>query len=647
MSLETKALYEFGRFRLDPAERLLCCDGKGVSLTPKVFDLLLALVEKKGRMVSKEELMLRLWPDSFVEEANLTVNISSLRKVLGEGSTGQEFIETVSKRGYRFIIPVTEVRNDEAPADAQVVSISVPVPEPVPAPKSIVQPVVLESPRRAVRWSSWFMGLALVVLAIGSGFFVFHSGQRLPEQQKPAHRSLAILPFRNLRQDPESEFLGFSLADAVINKLDYVSALSVRPSYAIEKYRNQVVDIQKVAAELNVDTLLTGTFMRDGDDLRISSQLIDVRTQQILWRNALDLKYTKLLSVQDEVAHQIIAGLALNLSASEAERMKPGQPIAPVAYEYYLRGVDLYARNDFPMAIKLLEKSAEMDPNYALTWAKLGTAYTADASFQFGGRELYSKAQEAYGKALSLQPSLIEARVYMANFYTDTGRVEEAVPLLREALKTNPNHAEVHWELGYAYRFAGMLPESVGECELARQLDPAVKLNSSAFNAYLYLGQYDRFLATLPDASDVPFNLFYRGFANYLKKNSQEATRDLDRAYQLDPTLFQAQVGKALSDSIGGRTESGLRILRAAQEKIERRGVGDSEAIYKMAQAYAVLGDTPSALRMLRLSIEDGFFPAPYIASDPLLDRVRSNAEFSDVLAGAQKRHVAFQKRFF
>lgn len=185
------------------------------------------------------------------------------------------------------------------------------------------------------------------------------------------------------------------------------------------------------------------------------------------------------------MARQVISGLELTLSPSEAERLKPDQPINPVAYEYYLRGIDLYSKSDFPMAIQMLEKSTELAPKYALTWANLGRSYAANASFQFGGGEQYRKAQAALERALALQPlqpDQIDARIYMANMFTDTSRAEKAVPLLRDALRANSNQAETHWELGYAYRFAGMLQQSVSECERARQLDPGVKLTSSALN---------------------------------------------------------------------------------------------------------------------------------------------------------------------
>src|SRR5262249_20659008 len=152
---------------------------------------------------------------------------------------------------------------------------------------------------------------------------------------------------------------------------------------------------------------------------------------------------------------------------------------------------------------------------------------------ELGGREEYREAQAAYEKALSLHPAPIEASVYMANLFTDTGQPERAVPLLREALKANPNHAEVHWELGYAYRFGGMLKEAVEEWERARQLSPGVKLNSSALNAYLYLGQYVQFLESLPKDTDSALILFYRGFGEYHQKRLQEAATDFDRAFDL------------------------------------------------------------------------------------------------------------------
>jgi DNA-binding winged helix-turn-helix (wHTH) protein/TolB-like protein len=652
MSLAARVLYEFGPFRLDPAEHLLLGDGKPVALTPKAFDILCMLAQNSGRLLTKEELMKRVWPNSFVEEANLSVNISALRRALGDTPNGQELIATVPKLGYRFVIPVREVRT-ETTREPESAEVDPHLPGPQSFDSATIAPPISPSSSpssvpRSQRWIWVAVGVSLAILLILAGYR-YSASTRLasPSAIVPEPRRLAILPFQNLNRDPKSDFLGFSLADAVITKLGYVSALSVRPSSAVQKYRDQVIDIPKVAAELNVDTLLTGNFITDDDQLRVTAQLIDAKEQSLLWKGTVDLKYEKLLRVQDEVAQQIIRNLELKLSPSEAQRIRPSPPVNGLAFEYYLRGVDLYSRGEFALALKMLEESKQLDPNYALTWAQLGRTYTANASFQFGGRDHYSKAQAAFQKALALEPDQIDTHVYMANLLTDTGQVEQAVPLLREALKANPNQAEVHWELGYAYRFAGMLRESAAECERARALDPGVKLHTSALNAYLYLGQYDNFLASLPREDNVAFDFFYRGFGKYYKKDLDSAARDFHRAYELEPSLLHAQIGEALSSGIQNQPSRGIALLRDAEQRIEERGVRDPEATYKIAQAYTVLGDKAAGLRVLEMSVEGGFFPYPYVVSDSLLEGLREQPQYAAVLERARRRHEEFRQKFF
>ena len=621
-------LYEFGPFVLDTAQQRLTRGETVVQLTPKTYDTLLVLVENHGRLLTKDELMKAVWPDSFVDESNLTQQVSMIRRALGETGGERRYIATIAGRGYRFEAPVIQSVKEQPLAPAA----------------EMLEPAATAVSPASRRGHLPIPALAFALLGLlGLGYVLYQRAQPRPERL----RSLAILPFQSLREDPKSDFLGFSLADAVITKLGYVRSLSVRPSSAISGYKKQTIDIPKVAAELQVDTILTGNYIRDGDDLRITSQLIDVKTRNILWRGAFDLKYQKLLTVQDSVAQQIIKGLQLSLSPSEVEELKPARQIDSLAYEYYLRGVDLYANNDFPLAIKMQQKAVEMEAGYAPAWAALGRSSSANASFELGGRDGYRAAQAAYEKALVLQPTHIEAEIYMANLFTDTGRVEQAVPLLRRALQTNPNHAEAHWELGYAYRFAGMLEESAAECERARQLDPSVKLTSSALNSYLYLGDYDRFLLSLPRHSDNALLLFYRGFGEFYKNNQDQAAKHFDKAFELRPTMLQARVGKALSESIAKRNQPGLALLNELKSKMEERDVRDSEATYKIAQAYAVLGDKASALSVLRRSIENGFFSYPYLVKDPLLNALRAEPEFTRLLASARERHEAFKKLLF
>lgn len=644
-------IYEFGPFVLDTLQHALLKDGKLVALTPKTYDTLLLLVQNHGRMMSKDELMKALWPDSFVEEANVTQQVSMIRKALGEASSDPHYILTIPARGYRFVAAV------QGRTDAKLVS-DLPVPAKLPGAE-VSQSA--ESARenegstplasgqegrrfqRAILIFAIAAGLSLAILGIARS--LYRRPSPISQPQVPP-RSLAILPLHNLRQTPNDDFLGFSLADAVITKLDYISSLTVRPSSAVEKYRDQVIDIQRVGSELNVDTLLTGSYIRDHDNLRINYQLIDVKTDQLLGKGSIDLKYDDLLRVQDNVAQKIVQELRLNLLPSEAAKIKASTPVNPLAYEYFLRGVDLHSQHKFPMAIKMLEKSTDLDPTYSPAWAYLGASYTSDAAFELGGREQYRRAESAYERALAIQPSQLDAQMFLANFLVDTGKVEQAVLLVRDTLRTNPNYAAGHWELGYAYRFAGMLNESVAECERARQIDPLVKSNGSVLNAYLYLGQYDKFLASLPEPGDSAFHLFYRGFGEYHQKNFDRAAQDFDHAFALDPSLY-TEIGKALSDSIGHREADGLAILRALDKKIEERGVGDPEGTYKIAEAYSMLGDKHAALRALRSSVDGGFFSYPYLAADPLLDPLRREPDFQNTLNVAYRRYQAFKVKFF
>ena len=220
-------IYEFGKFRFDPKNQLLLGDGNPIPLAPKAFDVLLVLVQNGSRLTSKEELMTKVWPNCFVEEANLTINISALRKALRESADGQQYIETVPKRGYRFVTPVKTVSDLPALDHARQPGYGMDARAPIAEPEKAV-------PKRR-HLAGWMVGLvsALLCLILASMYLFFggtYSSRFAPAQ---SHR-LAVLPFQNLRENRDSDFLGFSLADAVITKLSYVSELTVRPSYDVQ-----------------------------------------------------------------------------------------------------------------------------------------------------------------------------------------------------------------------------------------------------------------------------------------------------------------------------------------------------------------------------------------------------------------------------
>jgi DNA-binding winged helix-turn-helix (wHTH) protein/TolB-like protein/lipopolysaccharide biosynthesis regulator YciM len=672
MELQTKHFYEFGSFRVDIAERMLLREGSPLQLSPKAFDTLLALLESAGRTLKKEELMKKVWPNTFVEEANLAVNISSIRKALGETPGGARFIETVPRRGYRFVAQVREVTDSPDTASTQSstdpdqtiitnrvrsgeFSTAAALQPSLPGATSRLSPVpirpTIEIRPRVRKWP--MLVAALLLAAAPLTFWLIRRDSSPSVSLQP--QSLAVLPFRNQKPDPETDYLGPSLADTITAKLGYVSAVSatiVRPASYVGKYSNQSLDPKALARELKVDALLTGSYIKEGDDLRISAELIDVRKDVSLWRTEINLKWDRLLTVQDQVSQQVLNGLQVRLSAAEAERYNRDAPTSSDAYEKFLHGVDLYQTNRFASAIQELEKAVALSPDWALAWAHLGRAHAASAAFHLRGRLDYDKAIECYRRALELNPQQNDARIFMANFLTDTGRVNEAVPLLREVLSNNSNLAEARWELGYAYRFGGMVEQSIAECELARKLNPAVKLYSSTLNAYLYNADYEKFLQSLPQ-SDIAYILFYRGLASYYQKDLQKAATQFDRAYELDEN-FYTRIGKTISYAIGGQIEQAQQLLRDTRQMIEERQVGDAEGIYKVAQAYALIGDKASALHVLKHSIDGGFFCYPYFVTDPMLaslrgeqGKPRGEPGWNELMDQARAKHEEFKRAFF
>ncbi len=639
----TPRIIRFGIFEAHLAAGELRKDGVKVKLQERPFQVLTILLERAGEIVSRDFLRQKVWPDTFVDfDHSLNSSINKLRYALGDDADNPRFIATVGRRGYRFIAPAGEVGG--AAASAVVRNAGSDVVHRAQSWRSVTEAFTRGGGIPA-RIGTILAAAAVITLAL----FSYRAIMRkvMPIRAPARARTIAILPFRNLRPDPETDFLGFSLADTIINQLGHVGAVSVRPSAYVANYRNQEIDAKKVAKDLNVNTLLIGSFLKEGGNLRVTAQLIDMTADEVLWFDTLDVKYEKLLTVQDRIAEEIIRGLRLSLTPTELGNLKHDLPSDPLAYEYYLRGVEKYFSEDFPIAIEMLQSSVSTNPNYARAWAYLGIAYTVNASLRFGGRQQYAKAQAAFEKALALDPAQLDARTWMASLLTDTNRVELAVPLLSEVLKSNPNYAPAHWELSYAYRYAGMLDESIQEGERARQLDPKSKLASATFNSYFYTGQYEKFVASLPQDEETAFVIFYRGLGAYYMKDWARAAADFDRAYQLDPSLLHARIGKSLSYFIADQNPRGLRLLRETERRIEEHGVSDAEAIYKVAQAYAVLGDASSALRVLQRSIEKGFFPHRYLVNDPLLGNVRSNPQYASLMEMARSRHELFKRSFF
>src|SRR5215813_12619259 len=327
-------LYEFGPFHLDTAERLLLRNSLPVPLAPKVFDTLVALVRHSGHLLTKDELMQKVWPDSFVEEVNLTVNISALRKALGDDQNGQRYIDTVPKQGYRFVAPVRELANNGAESvvekriteriGAEEEESGV-LGESVEAEHSADEKALASGSRvdTEVKWrpSRRMLAACLLLAAFASALSYFWVSSRRKQHETVAGvRSIAVLPFKSLETEGGGEYFGLEMADTLITKLGNVRQITVRPTSAVHKYATGEQDLVAIGREQRVDAVLEGSIKRIGERILVTAQLVSVTEGRPLWHDKFDEKFTETLKIEDLITGRVASALTKKLTGEEIKR---------------------------------------------------------------------------------------------------------------------------------------------------------------------------------------------------------------------------------------------------------------------------------------------------------------------------------------
>ena len=396
---DTPQIYEFGPFRLEPSERKLLRGNEIVALTPKAFDTLVLLVRNSGHLIEKDELLRRLWPDSFVEEGSLSTNIFMLRKALGEDPP---FIETVSRRGYRFVAPV-----ERSPDSAEAAAV-----DHQKRPKPIFQ-------RR------WIAIVLLVPIMIGAvaaalllGLNVRGWRSRLfSGPPKPKIQALAVLPLANLSGDPEQEYFADGMTDSLITELGKISSPRVISRQSIMQYKGSKKGLPEIARELNVDAVLEGAVGHSGDRVKITVHLAQASPERQLWAQEYDRSIRDVLSLQGEIARAIADEIQVKLTPEERTRLAVSRSVDPEAQDNYLRGLyftSKYTELGYQTAIAHFKTAIAKEPTYAPAYAELAMAYFWLGNPDQGGpsaRETMPQAKAAVTKALELDPSLARAHL--------------------------------------------------------------------------------------------------------------------------------------------------------------------------------------------------------------------------------------------
>jgi tetratricopeptide (TPR) repeat protein len=455
-----------------------------------------------------------------------------------------------------------------------------------------------------------------------------------------------VLPFRNLNADAEMAYLSGGLADDIAVRLSYEPQWAVRFSGGWMRSYDPNPAPTQAARELHSQLILTGSFAKEKDKLIFVGEMVRMPDGAPVWSGKLNAGLDDgLAAVPELVAEQIAAAIhqvprRMTATRSEAAASKKNAE----AYRLYLRGLDAARRSGNRSAMQWSEKALAADPELApamtlLAYSAIGDAYESTAAAK---PPALDRAMKLYREALKRNAASPAHLSISGQFLMELGRLDDSVELLRSAIRLNPNHAEAYLWLSQAYRYAGVLRESAEQAETALRLDPAVR-EISTINTYLYLGEYDRFLQTLPQAHLNARAFFYRGLAYYSKRDFPRAEAEFTRAIELEPRLLHARYGQALRHAIRGEKQKGLDLLR----QLEASGHPDGEMRYKLAQAYAALGDRTAALRALRSAVEAKFICHECFARDPLLEKLRSDAGIQVILRKAQEEQEAFRKKFF
>ena len=643
MSQQSECSYEFGSFRIDAVKRLLLRDGEPVPLTSKSLDTLLVLVEHRGQVVNKEELMNKLWPDTAVEENNLTQQISVLRKTLGERAGEHRYVVTVPGRGYSFVAEVRELWEEEPDLIVKQhtrsrISVDIEderekellIPEETREYLS-AGPLVLRSKSVIVSLSVLLIGLAALVA------FQLSSRNSPMERNGESKQSIAVLPFRSLNNDPADDYLGTGMTDTLIAKLSNLRLISVRPTSSVIMYAGRSQDALSIGRELGVDSVLEGTVQRANDRIRVTVQLVNVRDRKPLWAQTFEERITAIFAVQDSISEQVAQTMLVRLNGYEREQLRKRETENVEAYQAYLRGRFFWNKRNEEGLRKGLEhfkQAIDLDSNYGQAYAGIADAYILLGTYKanlISRDEALQRAREAAMKALRIDGTLAEAHTSLALIkayyeHDESGAESE----FKQAIESNPNYATAHHWYSEFLATRGQQPEAMTEILRAQELDPLSPVINTTLGERLYFARrYNEAITqlrkTLEIAPDFEAAYYTLGLALEQEALYGEAIASLRKAGR------GTRVSPAVSASLG-HTYALAGHRDAARKLLGELLAQEDPAPYEIAVIYQGLGEKQRAIDWLgRLRGKRGVFDM-MLKLDPRLDALRSDPQFQGLL---------------
>jgi TolB-like protein/DNA-binding winged helix-turn-helix (wHTH) protein len=656
MSNEQQHLYGFGPFTLDLTDRFLLRDNQPVPLPPKTLETLIVLVQHQGRLVTKDELMKTLWPDTFVEEANLNHHVWTLRKALGETAEGDRYIETVPRRGYRFVADVTELpqgRDELVMEKHSVTHIITEETENIEAglpgdknagrrlealkgfeKKSLAGATLDVGKLRKNKLAVTATAISVLMLAgIGVGYwFAFRSANSSQIE------SIAVLPFVNESRNPELEYLSDGMTESLINSLSRLPKLSVKARSSVFRYKGKEVEPQRIASELSVQAILNGRVVQQGEELTLYLSLVDAQNGNQLWGEQYNRKLRDLVSLQGEIARDVSSKLRTRLSGADEKNLAKNYTENTEAFQLYLKGryhLGKLKRSETQKSVSYFQQAIAIDPSYALAYVGLAEANRAlTLSGEMISTEYMPKAKAAGQKAIEIDESLAEAHSALGMIIMWYDRDwNEAERQSKRALELNSNSSDAHLVYAHLLSIIGKHAEALSEAKRARELDP-VNLRTNALEAEFLInaGQPDEALARCQRVFELDSNFWFAhvwASSAYIDKGMfEEAIAEARKARELSPTVSHPYsfLGYALAKS-GKRAEA-----RALLEELLKISAERYVPPYYVAMIYDGLDQRDEAIAWLERAYEQRDLRMVFLKVERKWDNLRDDPRFQDLL---------------
>lgn len=655
MSEQKPQIYEFDNFRLDVPNRELLRDGTHVALPAKAFDMLVVLIENGGRLVGKDDLFGRVWPDQIVEESNLTVQVSAIRKALGERKENPHYIATVPGHGYRFtgnLISLDE--EEEVVIERHSMSrLAIETESAAGANENLLsknfaaQNVALTArggaevttdPRTTGRRTLLFAGL--VMLAISFGVFLVLKRTKSSDTTASAApiKSIAVLPFKPLVAGGRDESLELGMAETLIMRLSSLQEIRVPPTNAVRKYGGLEQDAVAAGRELQVESVLDGNIQKAGDRLRVTVRLVRVADGQTLWAEHFDENFTHIFVVQDRVSEQVAAALAVRLTGEQREMLVKRYTNNPQAYELFLKGLYTSGRQEVRMkkSIEYYQQAINLDPGFAYAHERIANAYIALGSWgALSPRETFPKAEAAVRKALELDETLSDAHRTLGNYKMNyEWNWSEAEREFKRAIELDPKNDGAQSEYGSYLIRMGRFDEAIAMRILARDLAPpsSFPVISNVFTPYYYARRYGEAIKYCQRALELnprfPRCHLWIGQAYVQMGKHEAAIAEIKQAVTLSEGDSNPTAALGHAYAVAGKRAEARKVIRELEQLAKQKYVSP----YFIAVIYAGLGDRDQTFAWLEKAYQERHQYMTLIGVEPVFDPVRSDPRFANLI---------------